>query len=321
MHCPFIRGGLLATLGLALTAVSQAETGDSEALRRMSPQHAKAWVLKQIERQKARPAALAGDLDVTAPSFVVLDSRKSVDVTVPLEFMSISFKSVDDMSGFRDAYAYAVGPSGHAVSVAYYGSVPSKKVSGLMTSYQLSPFLEPGTYTFVWGYASDVAGNYSFLDPAALANTTFTVKNTKGFDVAPPALQSGKVLTPQVSLSARQPGTDRAGFVGLALNASDSGTTVVAGVRYAYANFCLADTSNCFSLWANDTGTPRREGSTALRLGGQVDYLGGVPGEYHLNYLLVADYADNTLALFSTEFGGSTDFSTYFPSTTITVTP
>jgi hypothetical protein len=49
--------------------------------------------------------------------------------------------------------------------------------------------------------------------------------------------------------------------------------------------------------------------------------LGHVPGEYLLYEIVLVDHAGNARELLSTAFGGTTDFGSLFPSTTLTLKP
>lgn len=267
-------------------------------------------------------AAPAFANDATAPKLVAFDSAHSVDVTLETNPLVVNFKATDDQSGVLFAGARAYGPSGQVVEVNFRRNSPSTSVTGVMLSYNLPAFLEPGTYVFKSAYVGDVNYNYGNYDEAALAvlgRSTFVVKNTKGFDAVPPTLVRGKVLTPVVSLSSHHPGTDKALYVTVSLTAADTGNTVVAGVRTAIATFCQANKAYCIDVYSSDSAAPR-EPTAKLTLGTQVSayYLAG---DYSLYQVQIFDYAANRLVLTSTAFGGETDFGLYFPSTSLTLTP
>ncbi|HEX5686898.1 MAG TPA: hypothetical protein VFY73_23045 [Ideonella sp.] len=326
MHKHTIRTTLLtALLSGGLIAAGHAQTSDNDMPSRLLPSHAKAWMLRHAAQQKAARAlkSQTAGVDTTAPVLTRFESAASVDVTRAMSSISVAVRAADDMSGVRTGWAYASGPSGQLVNVSFFDNLPAKKLSGRMASNEVSPFLEPGTYTFEAAFVGDVAGNYSSLDQASLAalgKATFVVKNTAGFDRTAPALLSGRVSTPHVSLSAKQPGTDLSAYIGLTMEAADTGNSALSGVRNAYVTYCLLDQSNCFNLASDNTGLPRRAGPVTLRLGGQVDPAWAA-GEYHLTWVVTVDYAENNQQLYGTDFGGPTDFNAYFPSTTITITP
>ncbi len=301
---------------------SQAETVDFEKLRHMAPPQVHSWAMKQIKQQQAvRAAQAASAVDMTPPVVTAFDAPAVLDVTRADNPLHVKIEATDDRSGVASAIAYATGPSGQHVGAQLYVTLPAKKLTGALTGYDLTAFEAPGTYTFYALYVRDVAGNLTFLDQAQLANlgqSSFTVKNTRGFDAVAPTLLSGKILTPNVSLSSTVPGTDQPPFAGLSIVAGDSGNTAVAGVTSASVMFCTLDESNCISAWANDAhapGTPK----VTLRLGTQLS--GVAPGEYHLYDIWLHDRGNNYQWLRSSKFGGSVDFGTYFPTTTITLVP
>lgn len=323
MRAPIILASLLATLGTSLAVPANAEPANMDALRHMTASQARAWAEQQIARQNAtRAERSAAKADVVAPVLTAIEAPAPVDALAPKSSF-IAIKATDDLSGVRWGYAYATGPSGQSV-VAFLGmSLPSKKYSGGMSMSQLTPFSEPGAYVVTDVYLWDLADNMAHFDEAALAalggTTSFVVKNEHGYDTKGPILRSGKVLTPQLSLSHMTPGTTKGPYAALQVNAADIGDTAVAGVSAARAEFCIIDYSACFSVDANDM---RSGANSSLRLGGEVNVSNGqLPGEYHLRTLQINDYGDNSLFLMATEFGGGTDFSAYFPSTKITLTP
>lgn len=322
MRAPFILTSLLATLGTGLAAAA-ADPVDMEALRHMTAAQARTWAKRQIARQEAtRAQRSTAKVDIVPPVLTAIEAPTSVDALAPASSF-IVIKATDDLSGVRWGYAYATGPNGQSV-VAFLGmTLPSKKYDGGMSLSQLTPFSQPGVYTVNDVYLFDVADNMAHFDEAALAalggRTSFTVTNTRGYDTKGPVLRTGKVLTPQLSLSSTAPGTTKAPYAAIQVSAADVGDTLVSGVTAIMAEFCIPDFSACFSVNADDM----RDGtSSTMRLAGQISAdFGQLPGEYHLRNLQINDYAGNDLFMVSTEFGGGTDFSAYFPSTTITLTP
>jgi len=145
--------------------------------------------------------------------------------------------------------------------------------------------------------------------------------NSGAYDAVAPTLTSGQVLTPSVSLSALAMGTTHeAPFAGIKLIAADTGSTALAGVAGAEAAFCIAGNNPCIEMLAANVGGTQATGT--LFPGAQVStVLGVVPGTYDLCDLGVWDQAGNTLHLSSVACGGTTDFSLYFPTTRITLTP
>lgn len=253
----------------------------------------------------------------------VFDSAPEVDVTSGTAELVASFTATDDLSGVSHGYGHAIGPSGQVVGIQFYEAFPRKKFSGTMVSGPLPALLEPGEYQFDFAYVHDVlhnSGRYEGAALAALGNTRFVVKNRGGYDAKPPTLVTGKVLTSTLSASGHQKGTaNEVPRLGISLDATDSGNSAIAGVLSSQAEFCMTDESNCLFLAAEDTGQPRRA-SISLRLGNYLDPDTPV-GDYHLRTVYLVDYAGNETKLVGTEFGGTTDFGAYFPSTIITIKP
>jgi hypothetical protein len=237
----------------------------------------------------------------------------------------VSFKSTDDLSGVRWVAASARGPSGQQITVAYSEALPRNNVNGLMLSGSSLPYLEPGTYTFDTLYVFDMADNASLYGAAGIAvlgNSSFTVSNKRGFDTTPPALTSGRILTPKVSLSATQPGTEQPRYVGVEVEAVDHGNTATSGLLGAYMDFCLLDNSSCLTLESSDYGVVRTgDSGTTIRLGAQLTYSPLPAGDYHIASYHGIDRAGNWQDLDSQEFGGETNFSDYFPSLIISIKP
>jgi hypothetical protein len=315
--------GAIFSSTFAVHAASLAAT--AEALRQISPETRERMPVKlreKLERPAMRSALEQADDDVAEPVLIAFDVAPSVDVTVSGAGVLVSFKSADDLSGVRYGYAFATGPGGHTVDVGFNESLPTKKVAGKMINYAtLSPFLEPGIYKFTSAFLWDTAGNLGYYDAEALATlgrTTFTLKNSKGFDRTAPNLQLGKILTQTVTASGTHPGTNEIPFIGLSVTAMDRGDSATAGVASVRASFCLLDQSQCINAWG--ATNERGAGSVTIKLGGQL-FGNPAPGEYHLYTLSVEDAASIEQHYMSSAFGGETDFSLYFPSTTINILP
>lgn len=309
---------LLALAGLAGHAFADKHL-TPDMLRDMPPQQVKAYVLAQVQAQAQRRAqASPTDTDVTPP---VLTKFSLAAAAQAGGFITGNVALTDDLSGISDFYAYGYGPNGQFVSVSLYENYPGKKESGTVSG-STNVYTQAGDYLFDYAYAYDAAGNYSSYDAAALAalgNNVVSISNSAGVDVQPPTLLGGKILTAKVSLSAFQPGTTLPAYAGVEVRSKDTGDTLVSGIRYASAAFCLLDGSSCFYLNAN----PRAAGKTAsvFQLGSQPVYYGVATGEFHLRDLYLSDMANNSTSLTSTEFGGSTDFKLLFPSVVITLKP
>lgn len=318
-----------ASVAILLGLFAMADAGaqvpvPSDPLEGIAPHERREHVQRLIARQKAvGPDAAAADS--VGPVLTAFDSGTKVDLGKAAVPFSVTVKATDDLSGVQALYFYATGPSGQIAYAYAAQGYPAKSVTLLGGLSSINRMLEPGVWKFVYGYATDVAGNYSYFDEAtldALGNTTFTVVNKAGYDLTKPALSSGKLITTAVSLSSRQAGTtDQDRYVGAWLTATDAGNSALAGVRQGYADFCqLADPSRCLHLqgYVYATGKP----SVSLAVGAQVSTArGNVPGDYELHSVYLYDYAGNYAHLQSQKFGGTTDFSALFPATVIKLNP
>lgn len=318
------RVGLAAMLGALVQAGAHAETMlSTETLNMLSPQQRSAYLARVIARQQIEPQQ--GGSDTTPPVLTAFNAGTALNLGKAAAPFRISIKGTDNLSGIKSVNYSATGPSGQVISGATDTAFPATTYSVLGGFAGVSQFLEPGTWTFTEASAFDWAGNLVNLDEAALAalgNTTFTVSNTGGYDLVKPALTSGKLITPSVSLSAVAKGTaSEDPFAGAQVTVTDAGNTAVAGVQSAVAIFCqLADPSKCIVLTGSTTATG--VGSVTLKLKSQVSAArGNVVGAHTLQSVTVRDHAGNFSTLTSTLFGGTTDFSTLFPATVITLKP
>jgi len=313
-----------ATAGLWASPQVAIAAGTNDAVQQALPPQVKAR-MAQAKARRVQPAPqLAGAADTAPLVLTAFNVVPSVDAGVPGTSVVVSFKAIDDLAGARSLRAWAVGPSGQYIEVFFEASAPSTKLAGKMHSDKPLDFMEPGVYEFVSVRTEDYASNYQSVDGgdlAKLGKTTFTVKNKRGFDVTAPSFQSGRVLTPQISLSAIHPGTTERAFAQMTLLATDAGNSATAGVRSAEAFFCTLDYQSCFHLLSGAGDTVPLSAGATLKLGGQPAYYASATGDYHLLSLTLDDYAGNSMSWLSAEFGGETDFGTYFPSTTITLVP
>lgn len=270
----------------------------------------------------------AAALDLTPPVLTAFDAGTVLNVAKATPPFSVRVKASDDLSGVRTILFWATGPSGQRIPALVELAYPAKNHDGQVGWGGLfaGRLLQPGTWTIDEARVEDLAGNHAEYDHAALAalgNATFTVVNKGKHDAAAPGIGigSGQVLTPLVSLSGLAKGTaNQAPFVGIKVLASDLGSTALAGLAGAEAAFCIAGNNPCIELRATPLGGA--QASATLYLGAQVaSALGHLPGTYELCELGVWDQAGNATVLDSVACGGSTDFSLYFPSTTITLAP
>lgn len=271
-------------------------------------------------------AALAAPLDVTPPVLTMFKASPVLNPSLSQQTFNVQIKGTDDLSGIRDVFYFATGPSGQRIFGRMVADYPATSFSrrGGFGSHYSGRLLQPGVWTIVEARVEDVVGNpgkYNQAALAALGNTTFTVVNTGAYDAVAPTFTSGQVLTPTVSLSAMAKGTSsQAPFIGVRVTTADTGSTAVAGVAGAAAAFCIAGNNPCLEPWASPSAGSLATGT--FLLGTQVSAaLGQVPGEYELCELVLWDQAGNMRVLASAACGGTTDFSTLFASTRITLTP
>lgn len=322
---PFARSVLAVLLGALAQGILAAEGMPSaEELMRLPPQDQRAHVERVIARQRATPAPSAMT-DTTPPVLTMFSASAAINLAKSAQPFRITLKGTDDMSGLKRVIFQATGPSGQIVTGSTEDAFPAVNYAASAGLAYVNQFLEPGTWTFTYAYGWDWAGIYFFVDAAGLAalgNTVFTVSNAAGYDVVPPDLTSGKLITPSVSLSSVIAGTASDPAVGVKMTFSDGGSTAVAGVSSAGANFCqvASPPTKCFTLSGSTSATG--QATTTLTLWGQVSVARGqVPGDYELYSVYINDRASNSTSLTSTLFGGSTDFKTMFPATIIKLKP
>lgn len=267
-------------------------------------------------------ACQAATLDTTPPELTQFKVPKTFDVSRAGYPLLVEFKATDDWSGVESFQAFAVGPNYNNISVTYRAPFPSTELADAAMTWQISDMAVPGTYKFYSAVVRDKAGNSKqYVDSAldALGRTSFTLKNSKSFEGVAPVIQAGRILTPQVSVSSRHPGTTVEPTHGMVVDTIDYGDGTLAGVFSVEAHLCqLASPSTCIAARAF-TGRPH-VGAQTLHLGGIV-YSYTPVGEYHLKWLAVTDWSQNASYYTSTSFGGTTDFSQYFPTTVVTLVP
>lgn len=277
-------------------------------------------VMAELQRPAAPPKLPtdAVDRDVEPPILSQFESKASVNAG---GWITLNMQVSDDLSGIRTVDAWARGP-GADIWVGLSPSLFRTAFSGKVLA-KVSEYASPGTYTFVYVNVYDEAGNGRYYDADALAamgNTQVVVHNSHGSDGVKPTLVSAQILTPTLSVSALHPGTIRPAQAGVALTVSDAGETRVSGASRISVEFCKLDTSKCFDVSDNDG----REGRSThvFEAAGRPALRGATAGTYYPMWVMVSDWAGNTVVLKGTRFGGSTDFSTLFVSgDQITLTP
>lgn len=317
----FLRGFAALTLAAA-AAQAQAGGPAAEQLSRMAPRQRVEAIRALAAQQAASRTAKAGHLDTTPPTVTAFDAATRVDASKSIEQLKISLTATDDLSGVDSIMLAAVSPSGQRVYAYSNGHAGMLQVkAGLALT--LSPFSEPGLWRIESVNVSDLNNNWTSLGQDALkllGNTEFQVLS-KSSDLVAPTLTSGKILTPEVSLSVPAKGTEnQPSAAKVLLNTSDTGTDAVSGPSNSWPSFCLRDHSVCiyFGSYGQSVYGIKKFAEVVAN-----PYLSDAPlGEYVLETVGVSDWAGNYRLYTSTEFGGETDFSTLFPfGTVLTIKP
>ena len=308
--------------GVAFGALAQPRALDEANFRLLGPaaHHA---VLEQQKREAESRGAPQRRVDQTGPELLTLNGGTSTNVASATSEIYATFTATDDLSGVRWLYAEATGEQGNIVTFYSFLSASDRSASGMLTADFPTAYLPPGKYTFTNAVIGDLADNrteYTRTTLDKLGRSSFNVKNPGGFDISPPQLRSGKLLTPTLSLSGHVPGTDELPFARAVVRVRDRGDTAIAGILAASVQYCMPDRSNCIYLSGVPT-SPQRDAPILLQVGTQLYPDWDPPGTYYLTYVSLVDKARNEQYLLSKDFGGTVDFGEYFDSTTITITP
>lgn len=285
----------------------------------------KAQYQRFIQSRKAsagtrRSAQLGSQLDTTGPVITKLDLVSTVDANRAGTQITYGYAASDDLSGIRWLGFVLTGPSGQQYTSYAEVGLPRNKVSGKGAMYP-GLWIEAGEWRVTEVRGQDQANNdfQAPIDLEALGNLRVSIQNRRGHDATPPSLTGGKILTPSVSLSTPPKGQDYGGpLAGLSVAVADAGSAI-SGVDYVYAEFCLID-GGCLYMNARTNNVLGVKQTTLLPFT-QADEVVNMPGVYQLRSIVVSDHAGNQRTLTSIDFGGDTDFSQWFPSTTIELKP
>jgi hypothetical protein len=277
---------------------------------------------QRLARGKSSRVGTAG-IDRTGPVMTRLNLVTAVNAERADAQVVYDFAATDNVSGVRWLGVVLVGPSGQQLTSFTEVGLPRKSVSGKGTlNIPLLP--EPGNWTVTEIRGQDEANNLfqTPLDLNTLGNMHVAIQNRHGHDAVPPALNSGKILTPVVSLSVPAKGTESAGpLVGLSVSLADSGTTTIAGINWVAVEMCIPD-QEWYCLYMNaSTGNVRGLKAVALMPYTVTDPVTTQPGLYAIRSINVSDHSGNEQTLTSVLFGGETDFNALFIGTTIEITP
>lgn len=314
---------LLSSLGLATAAAAHTQPMQTPELMRAM---ARAQHLAQAAPEGRR-------IDTTPPVLKAFGAGTAADARLAKAGIPIDLTLADDLSGVAYVYVEARGPSGQEIDVYKTFDFAARKAQASL-GLMLPPESEPGAWQITYLYAYDLAGNDLSLGQSALdalGNTRFTVQNDV-YDVTPPRLLRGRILTPSFSSSKLARGVPAGGELqspGVGIAVTDNGGPGSAGVEWASMTFCMVDDwGGCyyptFSISSDNSSGMPGDGSVDLVLGAYGNY-GWYdrpdPGTYVLDSVRLTDFAGNTRDYYNKDFGGDTDFSKYFSSTTIVVTP
>lgn len=298
-----------------------------------------------ITRFHARAAArlVPGAPDTAPPVLKSISVAGSVNATKAGQFVEVSLSATDNLSGVYGVVIELISPQGNQTIVQdFYAASPTTKykVTELMgiprydnPTGEFNIDSQPGTWSVYAVYIADLAGNqaiYNQTQLAALGKTTFTVANAEYSDQSP-VLIGGSILTPTLSLSTPPVGTasGTAPLAEVSIQSSESVTPPFAGIDVESAYFCLPPIVNnyCtdeFGVFVQ-TGKPVHA-ATTLTMSGQV--LSSVnpgqpvqPGTYFLETVNLSDTQGNSVSYTDVMFDGTVDLSTYFGTTSITVSP
>lgn len=309
-----------AVMATLATPASAADAAPGEfALHRFEPAEMQAARLAHLAA--LRRAGASSALDTTAPKLTAFSVAPTANVSVAPGGLTITMTATDNDTGINYGYAILAGPSGQTLWAPLYQGMPLRTVNAKSLQV-LSPFAEPGTWSVLYVGLQDYEGNFAYVsgdELDALGNSHFTVTSRGQGDKIAPTLVGGKVVNTTVSISGHQRDTNAAPWTGTILVGQDSGATI-SGIQYAYAWYCTLDRLSCFSL----SGTASTLATAQPVSVGAYSSIQSwnAPGEYHLDSVTLQDRAGNFSTFTSTEFGGTTDFSTLFTGgTTITLTP
>jgi len=308
--------------GLFAAACALPALAQEEALRHDPAARVRAEFMQEAQARQA--AAGPRVLDHTPPVLQKVDVTGSVNAQAVNQFVTATIKVTDDLSGVLSFLVEFRSPSGmHHVQRLKTAPMPLTSLTATLTvgasPYSDPPFLrfaEPGTWIVDNLVAMDAAGNVREYDEVQLraipGRHTFFVSNNNGYDITPPQLASGVIDTPNVRLSKPPVGLPDGTppYVAADVSITDSGNGVVSGSHEGHLRFCLPGCADSFVM----NGITNQIGLTAntLRVGTQLR-IGQTPGNYVIYSLELVDSAGSTRTLYSTDFGGSTNFRSYFP--------
>lgn len=292
--------------------------------------------MKADAATRSRAAQAAGVVDFTSPQLNRFTVVGDVDAQGVLPMLNVDLGISDDLSGVQSFALTLRGPSGQMVQ--RIGILASGQKSfdarigvgavGFTDGPAFSRFSEPGVWTVdsLWIY--DAAYNGVGYDNAALTavgRSSFVVSNSRGYDITPPMLTSGRLADWRISLSKPPAGTwdGTLPFISATLQVRDEGNGAVSGNQRAIMTLCLPDRYMNCTDWVELNGTADLPGQSSgeIRVWGELRR-DQVPGRYVVRSVWLSDAAGNGRFLLSNQFGeGTTDMRAIFSTPVITIAP
>jgi hypothetical protein len=330
---PFALGA--ASLALSMTVFglcalpAHAQTDAMSSPAADSGSVALAAAKERARALRAHAAGAPGRIDTTPPQLHGISTTGSVNAAYSNQRITVDLDIRDDLSGVASYYIEYVSPSKHqrvwrlkTVATPLLHVTPTLTIGSPYSDPGFTAFDEPGSWEADYLYVFDAAGNEREYFTNGLANlgyTWFQVTNSSGWDNVPPSFASGTIETPTIKRSkaakGTKPGTPP--YVSANLSVTDSGNGVASGNFAGTFTFCHLDAGqNC-----DDTlilqGTTNQAGEIAntITVGTQMR-ADQTLGQYVIKTLDLYDIAGNSIEYKSTQFGGSTNFASYFPQGT-----
>lgn len=326
----------LLTLGLAAGIASGAAQAVPPLPQRPLTGAEKLAAFKADAQARSRAAQAAGVLDVTPPQLNRFAVVGDVDAQGALPMLNVDLGISDDLAGVQSFILTLRGPSGQ--SVQRIGIFASGQKSfdarigagavGFTDGPAFTRFSEPGVWTVdsLWIY--DPAYNGASYDAAALSalgRASFMVNNSKGYDVTPPTLVSGRLAAPRISLSKPPEGTwdGTLPFISATLQMRDEGNGAISGNQRAIMTLCMPDKYMRCVDWVELNGTANLPGQASgeVRVWGELRR-DQTPGRYMVRSIWLADAAGNGRFMLAKEFSeGTANMRDYFPFPVMTIAP
>lgn len=316
-------------IGAALVLVGLTH---AEAAERASPArtHFIAANLARLAAQPFAPSKLNisqrdGALDTIAPSINLMRLPAQWDMMQARNQIPLRIWASDDMSGLLSVGAALEGPTGQLVWLDDVQLPAPPNWAGVL-AWNPDRLVAPGAWKINYVRVSDANFNsktYSGDELNSFRNTQTRISNQQ-YDAQAPQFISGQVTTPQLSLSRVIPGSNgHAQFVALRVRAQDVNPGGQAsGLGAVSARLCVVGDRDChYSMYVVGSGDGERTGAPM-----DMDVAAPLPWDllpatYEIREVSLLDNAGNQTFLTSAAYGGNTDFTKLFPTTTVKIKP